>query len=234
MNQVDSRYLRSLFLIIIIIIIVCSLIEILLYLNVKKKWKKQEKKLQQPLQSINFCRTGGRVWMWTPTFSFALHSVFLMITWPGDQRFEHLQSSISVTHSVSLHVMSWAHVRAWHQHQYPAVPIQYPDVQSRLVGQPVQTWRNKKIILHWVHQFLWCPEDPAARWDDLGYVVAVQLSRLHQHQLPLHHHHLLHVPQPVYLQYSTTTQQWTNDCKRYQDILWICYQPFVQIFMLVQ
>ena len=44
---------------------------------------------------------------------------------------------------------------------------------------------------------------PAARRDDRRNVVAVQISRLHQHpqqhqqQRPLHHQRLLHVPQPV-------------------------------------
>ena len=75
-----------------------------------------------------------------------------MIMWQGDQCVPVQYLSDTDTQSVSLHVMSSAHVRAWHQDcgkdgfnlQYPAVPNQYPDVQSRLVGQPVQTWRGKE------------------------------------------------------------------------------------------
>ena len=157
--------------------------------------------------------------------------------WSCDKVTSVSESSISVTQtlSVSLHVMSSAHVRAWHQDcgkdgfnlQYPAVPNQYPDVQSRLVGRTVQTWRRKEIILHRVHQFLWCPEDQADRWDDLGNVVAVQLSRLHQHQLPPYHHCLQFHNQFTcnILPLPKTEPTIASDVK----ILWIFYQTFVDI-----
>ena len=72
---------------------------------------------------------------------------------------------------------------------------QYPtSIQMSSQGQSANQSRRgeekKKIIFRRVHQFLWWPEDQATRWDDLGNVVAVQLSRLHQHQLPPYHHYL--------------------------------------------
>ena len=194
---------------------------------------KKEAPITPPVSRALILSAGWLCVVWTPNFSFALHSYFLMITWPGDQRVrvQHLSDTVCL-------FMSWAHVRAWHQQcghdgfslQYPAVPsIQHPDVQSRLVGQnsPDVARKKKKIIFHRVHEFLWCPEDQAARWDDLRYVVAVQLLRLHQHQLPLHHHCLQFHNQFTcnILPLSNTEPTIASDVK----ILWIFYQTFVHI-----
>ena len=165
--------------------------------------------------------------MWTPNFSFALHSYFLMIMWQGDQCVPVQYLSDTDTQSVSLHVMSSAHVRAWHQHfgqdgfnlQYPAVSNQYPDVQSRLVGQPVQTWRGKEKDYFPqsspVPMMSWGPSSQM-RWP--GYCSGS--AALTSPSTPASSiSSLSTVPQPIYLQHSTTTKNWTNNCKRCQDFM---------------
>ena len=157
-----------------------------------------------------------------------------MITWPGDQESE---SSISVTHSVSLHVMSSCQsltsaVWPWWLQSSVSSSTQYPVSRCPVqASRPKQSRRGKKKekdCFSRVHQFLWCPEDQAARWDDLRDVVAVQLLRLHQHQLPLHHHCLQFHNQFTcnILPLSNTEQTIASDIK----ILWIFYPPHVHIF----
>ena len=160
--------------------------------------------------------------------------------WSCDQVTSVSQFSISVaqTPSVSLHVMSSSHVRAWHWHQhcgqdgfnlqYPAVSNQYPDVQSRLVGQPVQTWRGKEKdyfpqsspvpMMSWGSSSQmrwpgWCSGSAALTSPSTPASSISSLST---------------VPQPVYLQHSTTIKTEptiASDVK----ILWIFYQTFVHI-----
>ena len=144
-----------------------------------------------------------------------------MTRWPEGQ------SPASQWHSVSLHVMSSCQsltsaVWPWWLQSSVSSSTQYPASRCPVkASRPKQSRRGKKEEKDYFSQsspvpmMSWGPSSQM-RWPEIcsGSAALTPPSTPASSTSSLST-----VPQPVYLQYSTTIKHWTNNCKRCQDFM---------------